>query len=584
MKASETILRKLIEGGKQFVVPMYQRQYSWTTDDDLPRMWKNIVEQYDWLTSHPDADAAAFPDQFIGAIVLAREPEGLFAEIARVNLVDGQQRVITIMLLLCALRDSLDEGDERRKSFHSYLFNENQTGPDKYKLIPKDDDKQSTLAYFDGLTSVVGEGRIRSAYEFFKTQIAAGSAAAGAFDPDQLRATVLSRLSLVEISTGAGDNVHRIFESLNDTGQKLTQADLIRNYFFMLLEDRAEEIYKSEWVPMQARLGEHVSQLFWANLVASSPMLNRSGVYRELQSELAPHEIDRDYIAETLHEYNNKSVDYAWLLDPSLCPTKAIQPPLQQLATWGHQVCMPTLMYLANALKENRLSPAEVGSAVSLVLSYMVRRMIAGIPTNNLNRIFARTPSQVDEFGGPAVQHLHRALSISSNRWPSDNELRRAVLSESFYLNGTGAQRFFVLKSIDLHLEPGKEKPDFSGMTIEHIMPQTLDQWRPDLVAWGEDPDALFRDRLHTLPNLTLTGYNPEMNNRRFGDKKGWLADSKLAMNTDIAKETRWTHEELDARASKLIDAIRELWPGPVVEEAGAAVVEEPDADQDDVP
>lgn len=247
--ARETTLQELLEGSKQYQVPLYQRAYSWT-DDQLRRLWDDITQLADDRVDAPDLT------HFIGSVVLAPSPNNGPAGVQEFLVVDGQQRLTTLSILLCALRDhrAVREGPEHRDRIDEQFLINKWKQNHRLKVVPTQADRGAYLACIDGTPQKGGADRVGAAYRFFSAQLA------GADDPDdvddieRIENAVVRGLALVSVTTHPGDNAHRIFESLNNTGLRLTQGDLLRNYLFMRLPTRGETVYESLWLPLHRHL------------------------------------------------------------------------------------------------------------------------------------------------------------------------------------------------------------------------------------------------------------------------------------------------------------------------------------------
>src|SRR5690606_34311875 len=246
----ETTLQELLEGSKQYQIPLYQRTYSWSRPQ-LERLWADIRKLAEDRTDDPHAT------HFIGSLVLAPSPMNGPAGVAEFLVVDGQQRLTTLSILLCAIRDYRAEhehSEHRDRINQQYLINRWALERYRLKLLPTQADRASYLACVDATPQAGGSDLIGAAYRYFTAQLAAADNPDDPFDIERIEEAVISGLALVSVTTHQGDNVHRIFESLNNTGLRLTQADLLRNYFFMRLPTRGETVYRSLWLPLQQQL------------------------------------------------------------------------------------------------------------------------------------------------------------------------------------------------------------------------------------------------------------------------------------------------------------------------------------------
>src|SRR5579884_301317 len=255
MEAAEAKIQRVLEGTKQFLVPHYQRPYSWT-QDQWKTLWRDILE----LLEDPEAKP-----HFLGSIVTspARSvPEGVEKRL----LIDGQQRLTTLLILLTLIRDRARQGGLTKLAdrIDDLVTNRHEDGPDHHKLLPTqsedatESDREAFIRLVSGTPFATKSG-IGTAYEFFAGRLRRDDAP----DLDELLRVLISKLTLVSIVLDDRDNPHRIFESLNGKGRPLSQADLIRNYFFMRLPEKDHErAYLDLWRPMQRRLGADALTVF----------------------------------------------------------------------------------------------------------------------------------------------------------------------------------------------------------------------------------------------------------------------------------------------------------------------------------
>lgn len=564
MKASETTVREVLQGEKQYVVPLYQRRYSWERKDDkdpLNQLWDDILllDGGDPASTH-----------FLGSVVIAPSPSNTPAGVVRWLVVDGQQRLTTLSLLLCAIRDHVQQDDPQlaEKIHEHYLVNKYESGDEHYRLRPTQEDRQSWIALVERYADAGGEDRIGAAYRFFRRKLQELDDPEDEHDIRRVEQTITTRLALVAISAHADDNVHRIFESLNYKGQPLTQADLLRNYLFMRLPHCGDEVYTHHWLPLQKLLSDtELEELVWLDLVLrGDDRATQESIYRsqQLRLDLLKDEIViEQWVAELYH----KARMFKRVLDPQTESVAALRHALDRLNRWGAAVVHPICLHVLLNHDAGRLTADDATAALRVVESYLVRRMIVGLPTNNLNRIMMSLVKDLGEES-PTASAITAVLSGPRKRFPTDQHVKDAVLVNNFYWTGRGPQRTFVLRAIEEDYQHD-EPIDFSRatLTIEHVLPQSLTKgWEEILAAGaseGETPEEVHASLVHTLGNLTLTAYNNKLANDSFFAKKKLLADSGLAMNREIADALGWGRAEIQARGRALGQRIVSIWPGP---------------------
>ncbi|MFP8905847.1 GmrSD restriction endonuclease domain-containing protein [Streptomyces atacamensis] len=567
MQAKETLFVGLVQGRtQQFQVPLYQRTYSWT-EKQLAQLWRDIVEQAELLE---EGDSAS--KHFLGSVVLAPSPQNE-ATFPRWLVVDGQQRLTTLCLALAAIRDHIagTQPDEAERINEDYLINKRKKGEDHFRLLPTQADRPQFAAHIHGTQAEHAAGdRIAAAYSFFRRKLVEAADPAASQDVFRIEQAITSRLTLVSVTADHGDNVHRIFESLNNTGLKLSQADLLRNYLFMRLPERGEHVYETHWLPLQESLSnDELEQLMWLQLVLDGDdRVRRQDLYAAQQKRFENEKAGEAEIEAYIRELHRRSAHFRRLIHPGEETDASVRAHLRRLEAWQAVVTYPALMLLLDRRERGEIDSAETARAMSYVESFLVRRMICRVPTNNLNRIFQSVPAQLP-LDLPVADGLHQLLSAENRFWPDDDELRGKIRTAPFYQYGRWDQRKLVLQRLEESYEH-PEPVDFAAaqLTIEHVMPQSPgDEWLRMLADDGADeesPEELHARLHHTLGNLTLTAVNAELSNRPFERKQDLLRGSHLEMNRRIAATGRWGAKEILARADELAERAIALWPAPL--------------------
>jgi alkylated DNA nucleotide flippase Atl1 len=555
-------LINLVEGERQFQVPLYQRTYTWI-ERNLEQLWSDIVDQA--LLAEEGRDGT----HFLGSIVLAPSPLNE-AAFTRLLVIDGQQRLTTLLIALIAVRDHMAASDPRQRERidELYLVNKWRSGTGDYlKLLPTQTDRPSFDALVRG-THDGGNDKIYETYRFFAARLQSLGEDTADVAISSIERTITSRLAMVSITSDHGDNVHRIFESINNTGARLSQADLMRNHVFMRLPTRAEHVYQTYWIPLQESMSnEDLERLLWLQLVLDGDArVSQEGLYDAQQRQFEKNGDEaavEAYVAKLLR----RSRSWLRIIDPSKEPGP-VGESLRRLKTWQAVATDPITLMLLDAHADKTISDQELQRGLDLVESYLVRRMICQLPTNSLGRIFQAIPSQLPAKVG-LVDGIHQVLSDRKRDWPTDSELSEAVHTLPFYLRGRGAQRRLVLQRLEEALGH-REHIDFarSNLTIEHILPQSPDaKWLAVLSAEtkeSETPSDLHQRLVNTLGNLTLTAYNAELSNDFFDRKRQLLGTSNLETNRRIAELERWGAAEIAARADELAKRAIALWPAPL--------------------
>ncbi|MEO3976462.1 DUF262 domain-containing protein [Streptomyces sp. CAU 1734] len=571
MQAREVTFSKLVEGEKQFQVPLYQRTYSWE-EEQLRQLWDDMGELVDDRLEGREPHA-----HFLGSVVLA--PDGVVAGgMQRWLVVDGQQRLTTLMLVCTALRDHYRARGEDRKAnrIHDLLLvNGYQDGDDHYRLLPTQADRAAFTACVHARPQAGGAGNIGAAYRFFRGALSAGEESRGERWTDEMGAVIGDGLSIVSITASEGDNVYRIFESINNTGVGLSQSDLLRNYLFMYLPTRGEAVYRDLWLPMQKLLGPaNLELLVWLDLVvAGDSRAKQSDVYRDQKRRLEPLTRDEAALEAEIAVLAARAGRLMRIREPGREGDPELREVLERLARWGGQVHYPLALWLLDLVDSGETGAPEAAEALRCAEGYLVRRLLAGLSTTGNNRVFMELPREVEKGGSPA-EGVRRYLSrnkTGARSWPGDEALREAIRTRPFYRTGRAAQRFQVLRRLE-ESHATSEPVDYARarLTVEHVLPQNPAQQWFDLLAEetedGESSGELHERLVHTLGNLTLSGDNARLSNHPFHRKQEILDSSALRMNQHIAAEERWGRREILARADELAERAVRLWPGPVEE------------------
>lgn len=554
--AAETTLQGLLEGAKQYQVPLYQRTYPWQ-NHHLERLWDDIVRLAEDQVHNPKAT------HFIGSLVLAPSPNNGPAGVVEFLVVDGQQRLTTLSILLCAIRDHrvATEGDGHRDRLNDQYLINRYTPARRLKLVPTQADLDAYLACVDS-SAQAGAGEVGAAYKFFRNRLTEPAIAA---QVQRLEDAVLFGLALVSVIAHPDDNVYRIFESLNNTGLKLTQADLLRNYLFMRLPNRSKPVYDVHWLPLQNRLNSvELETLFWLDLVHSDPRITQGDTYARQQARLDRLGTEDDIEAE-VRRFARLGALLEVILHPDEEQDSDVRFRLERLHAWGTTTVYPVLLHLLDRRSLGTATSAEIASAMRYVESFLVRRLLIGRATANVNRNLLSIVTEMDK-NLPVDRAVHAYLSAGRKYYATDTDVRHAVRSLPFYTNGRASQRSLVLRWLE-ESYGSKEPVSPAKLTIEHVLPQSIGpEWQRMLAADLEPHENVteVHDALkHTLGNLTLTGYNVELGNSPFAVKRVELTKSGVRLTRDIVACERWGRLQIHARADALAERIISLWPGP---------------------
>ncbi len=567
MKATETKLLDFLKGPKQFVIPIYQRTYSWT-QPQCEQLWKDIVK-----TATDDTIAG----HFIGSIVYIQKGIYQVASIPQLLVIDGQQRLTTLSLLLYALGESMQqkgEGGEmnQRKLNNYFLFNSEEQDDLRHKLILTQTDKTTLCRLFEGKELVEPMSRrIEENFRYFQDQIAKAN-----IDPDVLYRGV-AKLIIVDIALDREhDNPQLIFESLNSTGLELSQADLIRNYVLMGLEPQEQTaLYEEFWFQMEQNFGQINYTLFFDQFMRDYLTL-KTGRIPRIQEVYQAFKVYananrnlsiRDIVTD-IYKYSKYFVAMALEQEED----KELRSAFTDINALKVDVAYPLLLEMYDDFTAGTLNHNDFLAMLRLIESYVFRRAICGIPTNSLNKTFAGFTKELKKERYVESFKVVMLLKDSYRRFPNDNEFKRALMDKDLY---NFRSRVYWLRKIENHGR--KERVDVEGYTIEHIMPQNPNlsvEWKTEL---GENWKEVQATYLHTLGNLTLTGYNSEysdapfINKRGMKDKEGHnvgFVGSPLRLNEGLGSLEHWNENEIKKRAGRLATEAIQVWRYPDVDPA----------------
>lgn len=568
MKASETSLRNLLEGGKQFQIPLFQRPYSWKREN-WETLWEDLMSLY-------NGEVQGL--YFLGPIV-TQAALGTADGISPFVVIDGQQRLTTLTIILAALRNEIkkSDSDTAQEVDELYLINKFKKHDDIYKVLPTQNDREvyKSIIQSKKAKDIRKEGQIYEAYKFFEGKFKKPDIDEDIFlDYTKFKTILLERLILVNITSDNNDNPYLIFESLNNKGEELTQADLVRNYIFMKLPpEERDEVYSNKWLPLENSFKSNMNHkecageltnAFWFYLRKDGVAVNEKEVYKAIKKRFDDFRCTDELKLEleNLIKFSNYYLRLNFYKEE---PEPKLKEWFRRLKRLDFTTCHIFLLNIYSHYEEKNLSLEDFEKILRYLESYFVRRWLAEVPTRSLGIVFNNLYNQVKKTNSHnLVSGLHTVLvNFEKNqRYPDDNEFRQALISKFLYsLRGSNDRVKLLLESIEVSLNH-KEQVAPQNLNIEHILPQSLTkEWKTTL---GDNYINIQKKWLHTLGNLTLTGYNPELSNKPFGEKLSLLKKSNLALNKyyQEKKVDVWNEEAIKNRAEYLADIAIRIWPG----------------------
>lgn len=559
MKAKETNFIRFLHGAKQFVIPIYQRTYSWH-QKQCEQLLKDILA----ITTDEHRKG-----HFIGSIVYFEEDIHTQSEVPQLLVIDGQQRLTTLTILIIALIDFLEENQEVKietnfkKLKNYYIVNPEEENELYYKLILTKKDKETLKALVQRKPDPKDySSKVKDNYAFFKSRMNENNVS-NIFEGIQ-------KLFIVDVALERGkDNPQLIFESLNSTGLELSQADLIRNYVLMAQEPSIQKhLYENYWFPMEQNFGNKYASTFDGFMrhyltvkTGSIPKINDVyDKYKEYSQSQQSNQTTEDIVRD-IYNYSIYYVRMGLLQEKD----KSLLSAFKDLSNLRVDVAYPMLLELYNDYQKEKLTHEEFVNIVRLIEGYVFRRAICGIPTNSLNTTFSQFMRKINKDQYLQNVKAEFILMTSYRRFPSDGEMQREMIIKDVYNFRSRNYLLRKLENIDR-----KEKVNVEEYTIEHVLPQNenlSEQWVQEL---GEKWKSIQETYLHTIGNLTLTGYNSELSDRPFQIKKkleGGFNDSPLRLNRSIANKEIWNETSIKSRAKELIKKALIVWGYPELED-----------------
>ena len=566
LQAGETTLNKLLNPSRQFIVPIFQRNYSWQKSQ-YEQLWFDILR------------ASKFKEKqnhFIGSIVYidmgtpAGRPQQLL-------LIDGQQRLTTISILLCAIKDYVQKFNLETKLINlakiknQFLYNSDEIDEDRYKLLLNVQDKETYIKLIDNTIFTVNKPatNIIKCYEFFYERIEDFIKQYGQID--EIYAGIF-KLSLVSISLDKdSDNPQMIFESMNSTGKDLSQTDLLRNYLLMdLTPEKQTRLYKTYWKPMEELFGEDIYKndvnkfdYFIRDFLTlksdTGHICKINNVYENFKRYYLDNNCEKFAVLKDLFTY----AKYYACIDLLQENDDELKLYWQEFKKLDSHVVYPFLLKLYDDYSRQILIKEDFKKILQVVISYLWRRAICEIPTNSLSKTFATLYQAVDK--DDYVNSIIKAFVFKSSykRFSSDYEVREKLQTKDIY---HFRLRKYLLEALENYYHKEPIDLNTANYTIEHIMPQNIEHnlsWQQML---GEDWQEVHSLYLHTLGNLTITGYNAEMSNKSFVEKvngESGFKHSHLKLNESIAQSDVWNKKAIQRRTNILTDIILKIWKYP---------------------
>ncbi|MGL2774527.1 GmrSD restriction endonuclease domain-containing protein [Helicobacter pylori] len=547
MEADKNTLLKFIKDNQknQLVIPIYQRLYSWEKEQ-CKQLWDDIIK----IGGNDKIDG-----HFIGCILYVLD--SITHSNNALLIIDGQQRLTTITLLLTALRNHLSDEVKRKEIENHYLINSDKDSDKKFRLILSESDKDTLLSLIDKDRRKPSEpsSKIVENFKLFEEWVS---------NTDKLETIFkgLDKLMIVEIALEKGkDDPQLIFESMNSKGIELAQTDLIRNYIVMETEiEKQEGFYNKYWRAMEEEFKQNekwfVRFVRHYLTIKTREIPNINKVYVALKDYRQKERIGIEDLLKDLQKYCGYFCQIAFKKEANKDLNKA----LGFLVDLEMDVIYPLLLELYSDYSDGVLSKDDFRRSIALIESYICRRAVCGLGTNSLNKVFPSFARHIQKDEYFKSLKAHFLLLKNNQRFPENDEFKEEFMRKNFYNFKLNIYFFNRMENFDR-----KERVYTHEYTIEHIMPQTLteEEWKKDL---GENFQEIHNKYLHTIGNLTWTGYNSEYRNKSFQKKRDMekgFKDSPLRLNQGLRDLKSFGEEEIKKRANDLADLALKIWIYP---------------------
>ena len=564
MQASEKRIIRFLGGeDKCFIIPVYQRPYSWKKDHCIQLM-KDLKDVCD----------NGYSSHFFGSIVYVSQNNGACEEH---TIIDGQQRITTVSLLLLAIRNYIKSNDGvvsglNPDKISSYLTDEYADDEKKLKLklVQGDDDAYNKLIQ---RKAPIADNCITANYEYFYTEIEKMSS-------DEIEAlyNAITKLDIVCISleTDRGDDPQLIFESMNSTGQELEPSDKIRNYVLMGMSAKDQDkFYKGYWEPLEDAVDrKDITKFFRYYLDVK---LRRNVAEKKLYTDF---KLYRETCGLDMDELLSDILRYAEYFKIIVNPRRTKAPYSETLIRINKlevNTSIPLILDIFNAEDAGVISTEDATKAIEIIENYIVRREVCGLETNQLNKIFVSLGAEIerdmeDDNVGYYDAFKREILKKSGKaRFPNNHDFLDRFITYELYNAKSSVKKYILerLENCETKEKVAVEEQIADGtLTIEHIMPQTLSaDWK---AALGDTWELVHSKYLDTPGNLTLTAYNSDYSNMVFEKKKSLsqkgFSYSKLSLNSYVKECDKWGEEEILERANRLYKLAEKIWWIPQTE------------------
>lgn len=544
MKADSINFREFINAGRRtFTIPVYQRNYEWKAPECIKLF--NDIEAIANGGSH-----------FIGTVVYVTSDTN--ATWSEFTIIDGQQRLTTVMLLLKAIHELTEDEATKAEIWEDYLTNRHARDNNyRLKLKPIETDLTTWNSIVDGSAPASTSSNLWKNYELFKDLLIKSASS-----PEDIFEAI-GRIEIVYIQLTTGrENPQIIFESINSTGVSLTQGDLIRNYLLMNCESLEVQTryYNTYWVKIERYLTAAVIPDFVRDFltIKTGTLVNKNAVYEKFKFY---HKNDFQGTEEDLLQELCRFAEYYYWFKNCASDETQINTLLRQFHEIKSTVAFSVMLWLFDKCYcDEVMTKSQLCETLQILLCYQYRRTICRYSSNALNKIYMVLPREIGESETDIPKKLLKVLAkkVRTQTFPRNEEFRNAF--KTFDMYSTKLAKY-TLSMLENKINPRENVSLTAQITIEHIMPQTLTPtWK---AALGRNSEQILSQWQHTIGNLTLSGSNSELGNKTFGEKKAILSQSNFAISREISDFSSWQEDSIKERADRLTEIALELWSIP---------------------
>jgi uncharacterized protein with ParB-like and HNH nuclease domain len=572
MKVNQLKLKDLLsKRGTQFIIPLYQRNYDWERKH-CEKLFDDIIIV---SSSTKENDV-----HFIGSIVYMKDNFYSAKGIDELIIIDGQQRITTITLLYLALyKFAKKNGDENVAAMirETYLINKFANEDGKLKLrAAENNDRALKILMKDEKLDVpdIPYSRVDDNLKYFIKEINKSN-----FD---IILTGIDRLVYIEVSLERGkDDPQRIFETMNSTGLDLSQSDLIRNFILMGLEkNEQDKIYTNYWKPIEENAKDIESKVSKSKVsdfirdyltLKTKNITKKDKVYGEYKKKYN-YQNDIEMQEKHLTELKEYSIYYGILLNPQREVDIDIRKELKYIKQIQVNVSYPFLIQIYKDYKDKVIDKTTFINVLKLVQSYVIRRLVCGLPTAALNKIFKGLYAEIDKENYLYSIQKYLCSFTVSGRFPNDNEVTLKFKQLNVYALKSHNRKYIfeLLENYNNKEHPIDLNADDNKLTVEHIFPQEPSREWKDKLNGNEFVEMCDKNlHLHTIGNLTLTGYNQKYSNRTFIEKrdmKNGFKESGLKLNQPLAKLNSWDLKAIKKRKKWMTERFCDVWKHPNID------------------